>query len=105
MTPEEIRTEAIEVIVRAQSGYVPWCHAEAAVDALAEAGLLPTSVEWVARNTAGGGIVRSHRRAAEWDRDQMRLVPRPSVWDDEVPAEEYSHLERRYVTDWQAVAE
>ncbi|TLF72897.1 hypothetical protein [Nocardia cyriacigeorgica] len=131
MSADEIRAAAVEAVARAQravdlaaypqredgtpredwAAMPDWARdmyltdVAPLVDALAEAGLLPTGVEWVARNTAGGGIVRSHRRAAESDRDHMRLVPRPSVWDDEVPAEEFSRIERRYVTDWQEVTE
>ncbi|WP_280447835.1 hypothetical protein [Nocardia cyriacigeorgica] len=96
MSAEEVRDEAVEVIVRAQSGYVPWCHAEAAVAALAEAGLLPTSVEWAA--------------AGDYDDDSGESWHTSDGIEERMDSERFAerwggHVERRYVTDWRGVAE
>ncbi|WP_280466784.1 hypothetical protein [Nocardia cyriacigeorgica] len=67
MTRDEIRARAIEVISSARAGYVPRCHAEAAVDALAEAGLLPTGEQFGVGGDAAPCCIHEDEHAARLD--------------------------------------
>ena len=120
-TREQIRATAIERLARAEYEYdasvdfhpgweklpaevreryqIP---ATRAVDALGD--LLPTGVEWAARNTGGGAMIRHTRTEAEADRDRMIHVAATEIpWD--APHEQFDRIEQRYTTNWVEVTE
>lgn len=113
MTPEEIRALYLKTLARAELASVSFLHpydgvqstavrtnddaAQAAVDALAAAGLLPTGIEW------GAGEVEDHTT------DLVRTVPH-DVHEDEKDARADAlvngePLMQRFSHDWREVAE
>ncbi|WP_280439011.1 hypothetical protein [Nocardia cyriacigeorgica] len=104
MTPEEIRAEAIETILRKTSRGLmpefvirPW--AEEAIDALAEAGLLPTG----ARYGVGSGFTLGEFETG------CQIAPcciHPTL--DAARLDQAAHegpIRRQWMHDWQEVTE
>jgi hypothetical protein len=73
------------------------------VDALAEAGLLPTEAQWKTSGEGGDSLGWSPDRAsavASWDRVQEKCAEMVGEsWDYEAPT-----LKRQYVIGWREVA-